>query len=89
MNTEYVLAGPDPNGSVIVVKVEKVRGWRGDEPKPQTAVYQNTPEDDNPPVESGIVLDHSWREVPVSPDDRVGIYLGGGLVVTAKYGQRK
>ncbi len=69
----------------IVVKVVRVQSWgQRQEPKPQTAIYQNTPEGDDPPKESGIVLDHSWRESPSSAGDMVGIYLGGGLVVVAR-----
>ena len=64
--------------------VEKVGEWgQRVEPKSQTPIYQNTPETDNPP---GFPMDHSWRELPVSAGDRVGIYLGGGFVaiVTAE-----
>jgi len=69
----------------IVVSVELVRQWgQRVEPPAHTPIYQNTSEDDNPPPEAGIFLDHGWREFPVSNGDRVGIYLGHSLVAVVK-----
>ena len=63
--------------------IEVVGGWgQRVEPRPQTPIYQNTRDGDNLPKEAGMFLDHSWRESPVSTADRVGIYLGFGLVAT-------
>lgn len=63
------------------MKVERIRSW-GERVGPERGmmIYQNTPDDDNPPAETGVVLDHSWRSMPVSSGDRRGIYLGDNYV---------
>lgn len=72
------------DGRSIKCTVKRVRGWRQrSEPKPQTAIYQNTPETDDI-SESGVVLDHNWSEEPASAYDCVGIYLGSGLVAVVE-----
>lgn len=66
----------------VSVTFERINSWRQDsEPKPGTPVYQNTPESDVLPPETGMVLDHSWSEVPVSNGDRCGLYHGQVLTV--------
>lgn len=72
----------EPKAKVVACRVEAVISWgQRAEPKPQTPIYQNTPETDVVPPETGIVLSHDWSEVPASATDRVGIYLGNNLVL--------
>lgn len=59
----------------VACRIERVYEWgQREEPKPQTAIYQNTPATDHP------ALDHSWNEHQMTATDTVGIYLGCGLV---------